>query len=101
MRGRRKQLAGVVVSPGTAEASLPLMASLKADLHNCVFLLAISEKWSKEKKQKMVFSFQRVSLTGWRHISLLENIDRGNFANKWSLKDTEKNISYFGPSFEL
>lgn len=80
MRGRRKQLAGVVVSPGTAEVSLPLMASLRADLHNCVFLLAISEKWSKEKKQKMVFSFQRVSLTGWRHISLLENIDGGNFA---------------------
>lgn len=74
MRGRRKQLVGVVV----AEASLHLMASLRADLQNCVFLLAISEKWSKEKKQKMVFSFQRVSLTGWRHIS--QNIDRWNFA---------------------
>lgn len=49
-RGRRKQLAGVVVSPGTAEVSLPLMACLRADLQNCVFLLAISEKWSKEKK---------------------------------------------------
>lgn len=48
-RGRRKQLAGVVVSLGMAEVSLPLMASPKADLQDCIFLLAISEKWSKER----------------------------------------------------
>lgn len=56
--GGRKQLAGVVLSPGMAEVSLPLMAAPKADLQDCIFLHTISEQWSKDRRKGWASHFR-------------------------------------------
>lgn len=77
-RAWKEEAAGTGLwSAGTAEVPLPLMASPKADLYDCMFLLAISEVWSKKRRKVWTSHFRGCHQHFWtmmNHSSQCESI---------------------------